>query len=62
MLLMAEIKDSHRKLAHDVFMMGELHGREELKKAIAQAIADAEERGKEVENHVERDSTPETQT
>lgn len=42
---MAEITDKHRILAHQAYMMGELHGREELKKAIAQAIADAEERG-----------------
>jgi|WetSurMetagenome_2_1015567.scaffolds.fasta_scaffold534489_2 hypothetical protein len=43
---MAEILDRHHMLAHQAFMMGELHGREELKKAIAQAIADAEERGR----------------
>lgn len=36
-------------LAHQVFMMGELHGKDELKKAIAQAIADAEEHGHQVE-------------
>lgn len=42
---MAEILDRHHVLAHQVYMMGELHGRDELKRAIAQAIADAEERG-----------------
>lgn len=42
---MALVQDDHRELAHQVFMMGELHGRKELEKAIAQAIADAEERG-----------------
>jgi len=42
---MAEVLDRHRVLAHQVYMMGELHGRDELKRVIAQAIADAEERG-----------------
>lgn len=41
---MAIVTEAHRVLAHQVFMMGELHGRAELKKAIAQAIADAEGR------------------
>lgn len=48
---MAEISDKHRILAHQVYMMGELHGREGLKIAIAQAIADAEERGPQKENN-----------
>jgi len=63
---MAEVLDSHRTLAHQAYMMGELHGREELKKAIAQAIADAEERGMVTESVVHalmydpivEDSTP----
>jgi hypothetical protein len=42
---MATVQDNHRELAHQVYMMGEIHGRKELEKAIAQAIADAEERG-----------------
>jgi len=42
---MAVVTEAHRALAHQVFMMGELHGQSELKRAIAQAIADAEERG-----------------
>lgn len=46
---MAEVTSRHRVLAHQVYMMGELHGRDELRKAIAQAIADAEERGPQVE-------------
>jgi hypothetical protein len=46
---MATVTENHRLLAHQVFMVGELHGKEELKKAIAQAIADAEERGVVVE-------------
>jgi hypothetical protein len=44
---MAEITDKHCILAHQVYMMGELHGRDELKRSIAQAIADAEERGQQ---------------
>ena len=46
---MAEVTDRHRTLAHEVYMMGELHGLNELKKAIAQAIANAEERGPQTE-------------
>lgn len=45
---MAEVTEQHRILAHQVFMMGELHGQAELKTAIAQAIADAEDRGPQV--------------
>jgi len=41
----AKITETHRILAHQVFMMGELHGQAKLKQAIAQAIADAEESG-----------------
>jgi len=46
---MASVSRRHLSLAHQVFMMGELHGKDELKRAIAQAIADAEERGPQVE-------------
>jgi hypothetical protein len=46
---MAEVTERHRTLAHEVYMIGELHGRSELYKAIAQAIADAEERGPRTE-------------
>jgi hypothetical protein len=53
---MAKILEIHRTLAHKVFMMGELHGLEELKKAIAQAIADAEERGQQEARDLEKPS------
>lgn len=46
---MAKVTEVHRILAHQVFILGELHGQAELKTAIAQAIADAEERGPQTE-------------
>ena len=55
---MARVSSRHKTLAHQVFMMGELHGKDELKKAIAQAIADAEEHGHQVEPILGEDSLP----
>jgi hypothetical protein len=55
---MAEVTERHRTLAHQVYMMGDLHGRAELYKAIAQAIADAEERGQQGSSDVVYTSDP----
>ena len=59
---MTAVTERHRTLAHEVYMMGELHGRAELYKAIAQAIADAEERGPQKDSGVDNGSatTPKT--
>lgn len=47
---MARVTDRHRRLAQEVYMMFELHGRDQLKQSIAEAIADAEERGPQEES------------
>lgn len=44
---MAEVTQEHRRLAHLAIQMGELHGQKQLHDSVAQAIADAEERGRQ---------------
>jgi hypothetical protein len=44
---MAEVTQEHRRLAHLAIQMGELHGQKQLHESVAQAICDAEERGRQ---------------